>query len=385
MRAAGRRALPFVLMVSLLAGSAARSDDPTGRFELVAAERADSLAQKLKLAGNGYRILASAHTPTMTGKGQFVVLLERARSPDEGREHVVLSLAGDFDDDARGQVNARGAEGFRLRPEGIVARRVSDWWLPDDAYADQVVLILERPVSGSTVRYDYESVIVKGYEPLYRNLIDRRTEGFAVVGLLNTARRLRVLLERRVDGPPAAHPMGSVEPYRLLMRAKKRSLLTRLRMAGAEGYRVVLAVDQSINAPPMVLMEKHSGPTPSFEYAVIHEPLRRLRRGTLERKLNRKAARGFRLTRDGITARVMTLEPLPDGRTPPRYRTLTTRSPLGLPRAMDGATTRGYEFMAMFVDVDRTTVVLELAVDDPAVADATDRTATTAGAPRPGA
>jgi hypothetical protein len=287
------------------------------------------------------------------------VLLERAAGDAApGCEHAVVGLAGDFDEQAQDRVNRLGAEGFRLRRGGVAARRVGDWWLPGGAYEEQVVLILERPVSGDAVPHEYRTLAVQDHEALYDSLSELASAGFEVAGLLNTARRLRLLLERRLDGPADAGTFA-VDPYRLLVRAKKRSLRKQLRIAGREGFRAILAVDQSINAPPMVLLERAAGPAPEFEYGILHEPLKRLRKDKLEKKLNRRATQGFRLAPEALTARVMVLEPLPPGAEPAHYRIATAQAPPALPAILEEAAAEGYRFRTLFLDAGAISVVLE--------------------------
>ena len=206
-------------------------------------------------------------------------------------------------------------------------------------------------------RYAYDSLVVHEPERLYAELAERREAGYVAVGIWNSARRLRVVLEKQLDAPPPPPPADG-EPFRLLIRATKPGLKRRIEKAGAEGYRVVAAADQSINAPPIVLLEK-SDAADSVRYSVLYDPAKKLRKGKLAYKLNRKSVEGFRMDPRVATDRVLTLERRPAGSPVPHYMTVSSKTPEGLPRAMARAAEQGYRYMMLFVEADRASVVLE--------------------------
>lgn len=360
-----RRLLLCALSIALSPPASGASEP--ARFKLISANGAAPLERELRAAGAaGYRVLDAAYGPGLDGRRRIVALMERG--PRSGSyDYVVLAAAGDLDDEATRKVNALAAEGYRLARPGFLARRIEDWWLPPSAYDEQILLILTR--ASSARAYQYASISFQGFGHLERYLADRHREGFEILGLWNSARRLRFVLEKDLSSTTPTRPPTEVEAdrYRLLIEAKKRSLRRRLNRAAAKGYRVIAAENQSINAPPMLLLEKTAEPSEALEYRFLHDPIKKKRKGKLERKLRKKAWHGYRVVADAVTPAMLTLERRPELAWPAQYLALSSRTPPGLPRNMERAVAEGFRFVTLLVEAGEATVLLEK-LENPATA-----------------
>jgi len=330
-------------------------------FRLIHTRNAETLGRDLQsAAGAGYRVLAASQGSTLDGKPLIVVLLQLA-SPTQGRyEYAVLASAGDLEDETtRREMNALGAQGYSLATGNLVARRIEDFWLPPAAYDAQLTLILER--STYSRRFTYDSIRFNEFEAFHERLAQRRGEGYEVLALVNSARRVRAVLGKPLDDAAGSPDVGP-RRYRLLLNARNRGLAHALKRAGARGYRAIAAADPSINAPAMVLVERAAEAPGAYGYRVLTHPLRRHRRGRLQHKLNRITERGYRVAPGSSTNSALLLEREPQSRHGWVYRIAASGEAPGLPRALDDATREGYRFVKMLVDADVTIVLLERAV-----------------------
>jgi hypothetical protein len=338
------------------AAADAPGDSPAG-FRLVESRNAETLERDLAAAAaEGYRVLGAAQARTVDGKPRLVAVLERIPGADEPYEYAVLAPQGHLEDPvARRALSALGAGGYRIAAGNILARKIDDWWLPQTTYAAQLTLILERPAAPE--RYAYDSVRLNDVDAFHQRLAERRREGYEVLALVNSGRRVRAVLGKSLDAATPAE--SNVRPYRLLSNAIRPGMKHALKRAAAEGYRVVAATDQSINAPAMLLLDKRADPPDTYAYRVLSNPVKKHRKGKLERRLDRLAARGFRVVPGGITDTALALERAPGERRSWRYRILSSRRPPGLPRALEEATRSGYRFVAVFANAVETVVLVE--------------------------
>jgi len=357
-----------VLSVALLAGGAAGVEAAAGgeRFLVIEAGGAESLERRLRgPAAEGFRILGACHGVTLQGDDRIVALLER-REAGAGAgaaggpfEYATLQVPGDLGrEGSLERANELGEQGYRLFQRHVFARPAIDWWLPAEGYDNQVTLIMER--SAEPGRYRYLSLAYGDPESFHRELAGRLDDGFDVLGLWNTFRRPRLLLEQRRDGTTAVPPRGE-DAYRMVVAATSNSLKRALRRHGLAGYRIFDSTDQAILAPPIVILERSDGPTDEIKFKLVKQPLEKIRKDKLEQKLNKRSRKGFRVLPRSITGGMLILErvgPL-DGAPLLEYRALSSKSAPGIPRGMEQLTAQGYRFVAMFHASDETTVLLD--------------------------
>lgn len=352
------------VVVCLLVGcpqGLAAAEEPLPRFRLVSAESASGLERKLQSeAGAGYRLVAAAQGVGVTGRPRLAALLERADDDAVARGYRVLACAGSLRDEAPREALARlGAEGYHLTPRSVTTRKIEDFWLPESAYEEQMVLILERGDPGR--RYAFDSLSFGDYELFYEALGQRRKDGFQVVGMWNTGRRLQLILQRRTD-EGAALEDPAIDEHRLLLMATRLVLVRNLQAAARDGFRILAAADPSTTGPPVLLLEKSAAPGHAVEYGFLDDVPVKQMKDKLARKLNKRARGGWRVTRRGTTAEVITLQrpAVPSERADrAEYRLLSSRQAPGLPRSLEEAAAKGFEVVQLFVEPDETTVLVE--------------------------
>jgi len=353
-----RRGLLLLGLAAILA-SPGRTEDATLRFRLVESRNAETLERDLRRAAERrFRLLATAPAGTLDGKPRLVALMERIPPETDVYEYAVLAPAGKLEDEQTLEaLNALGAAGYRLGPRTIITRTIDDWWLPQRSYDAQLTLVLER--SADPERYAYQSVRFDNPSTFQEQLAERSRDGFEVLALVNSARRVRAILGRPLDVPRAgAGPLR--QPYRLLFNARRHGMREDLKRFGAQGYRVVAATEQSVLAPAMVLLELPAAPAAAHAYKVLSKPVKKHGKHKLEQKLNRRGSRGFRVVPAGLTRTDLTLERPPgDDAEAWEYRVLSSREPPGLARALDEAVDRGYRFVALFTDAIETVALVE--------------------------
>jgi hypothetical protein len=294
----------------------------------------------------------------VTGRPKISALLERVA--DGPVAYRVLTCSGSLEEPAIGGALATlGADGYRLMPGGITARKVEDFWLPESVYEDQMMLILEKYTDDET--YAFRSLAFGDFDPFYRTLGTRRAEGFDVVGMWNTGRNLQLVLQRRTDdqAPPAGQ---GTQGHRLLLMATRLVLARKIEATAGEGYRIVAAEDPSTTGPPVILMEKIAAAGNVFDYKFLDDVPVKQTKDKLEKKLNKKARKGWRVARRGTTAEVITLqrhasEELRQDSV--EYRLVSSRRAPGLPGTLEEAAAEGFVFVRLYVEPDETTVLIE--------------------------
>jgi len=328
-------------------------------FKLITAERSDTAERKLRSAADeGYEVLSAGMGRSLTGEPRIVVLMARATAGDPRVEYAVLSSSDDFDDRGSGRSpNDLAAEGYRLRRDGVLARQVADWWLPESDYEEQLVLLMERraPSQG----YSYASLVFSGRERFGRESVERRAEGFTPVGIVNAGRRLRVILERPLGGGAPSPGTHDSRPYDVVVTATPHAATRALEREARNGYRILDAVEQSIHAPPLFLLSAVDGPPEFTRHRFVDKADERLRKDRLEYKLNKRAANGYRVVPGAVTSSRIAVGRPHRGGPPAVYRVVSSRRPPGLPRALEQALEDGYDFLAMMVVADETAVLLE--------------------------
>lgn len=357
-----------VLSLLLVVGPGSEAaDGPQARYRLLTAKDAEGLERRLQLAaGDGYTMLAAAQGGDVTGRPKITALLERV---EEGPVAFrVLACSGSLQEPAiRDALATLGAEGYRLAPGGITARKIEDVWLPESAYEDQMLLILEKFEDGAT--FGFESLAFGDYDPFYRALDERRAEGYDVIGMWNTGRNLQIVLQQRTD-EGAPRRVYAVDGHRLLMMATQTVLAGKLEWAAAGGYRILAAEDPSTKGPPVILMERIAGSDNVLEYEFLDDVPVRQAKDKVAKQLNKKGRNGWRVTRGGTTAEVITLErPYEKALRMPRaeYRMISSRSAPGLPQLLETAVAEGFAFVRLYVEPDETTVLVERTCEPKAV------------------
>jgi hypothetical protein len=337
-------------------GTAAESPDPAP-FRLISGERPGSLERKLQAAGTqGYHLIAAARGTTLNGKGRGVALLGRDPENATPTEFALITSSGDLAsaaDDA--EFKQLTAAGYRLRMRGVLPDNPDDWWVPEAGYESQVWLILERRGNGGP--YTYAAFGYSTEAEFKKDMAAYVDEGYAVLGILNSARRLRILLERDLSknekAPQIVAPDGR---HRLLMGSRKLGVRMQLNDVAAKGYRLAGVADASTIAPPFVLVEKRATRIEDHVYRTLYEPGTKIYKDKLDRKLNKRARKGLRIVPGGITSTVVVFERSEQA---VEYRTLSSRTRPGLPEQLASAVDRGFRVMALFVGGDETTVVTE--------------------------
>jgi hypothetical protein len=355
----------LVLGLAATLASPGHTEEATLRFRLVESRNAETLERDLRhTAEQRFRLLATSQAGTIDGKPRLVALMERSPPGTDLYEYAVLAPAGNLEDqETLEALNALGAAGYCLGPETIITRTIDDWWLPERSYDAQLTLVLER--SAAAVRYAYDSIRFNNSNAFQEQLADRRGDGFKVLALVNSARRVRAILGRPLDLPqPEAGPPR--QRFRLLFNARRHGMRKALNRSGAQGYRVVAATEMSILAPAMVLLELPATPPEAYAYKVLSKPVIKHGKHKLEQKLNRRAAQGYRLVPAGLTRTDLTMEqPSGDDTQAWEYRVLSSREPPGLALALDDAIGRGYRFVALFADAIETVAIVEAPTTSP--------------------
>lgn len=337
-------------------------DEPPSRYRLLTAKDASGLERRLQLATEGgYTMIAAAQGTDVTGRPKITALMEQVETGPVAFR--VLTCAGSLEEpEIRETLAALGADGYRLAPFGITARKLEDFWLPESAYEAQMLLILEKLDDGKT--FAFESLAFGDFDPFYRELGQRRAEGYDLAGMWNTGRRLQLVLQQRTD-VGARGGYDAATEHRLLLMATRLVLARKLESTAGEGYRILAAEDPSTTGPPVILMEKVAVAGNIFDYKFLDDVPIKQTKDKLEKKLNRKARKGWQVARLGTTAEVLTLQRLHDKalrKTKAEYRMLSSRRAPGLARALEKAIAEGYEFLRLYVEPDETTVLVERTV-----------------------
>jgi len=339
-----------------------RGEEAVARFELVSSESPTALERQLRSAAErGYRMVAASIGAAVSGKQRVVVLMERVAADSGAWDYAVIETGGDFDAAVKGRsVNGLAADRFRLNPQGILGRPVNDWWTPESEQGEQALLILERTPRAPAC--SYLSIKVSGAKQFADEMAARYADGFHALGMWNAARSLRVVIERtRGESEAAIDQLAGNEPYHLLIGSTKMALSGQLDRAADRGYRVIDVADQSISAPPMILMKWNRGPGEGTEYDLMYEPGKKIRRDKLERKLNKRGRAGYRVAARAITPSVVVLErpANPEVKTKIEYLALSSRDQPGIAPELENALSRGYRFLALLSYTDETVVVVE--------------------------
>ncbi len=331
----------------------------SSRFVVIDGDGAEALERNLKSAGSqGYRLVASANGTDVTGRSRIAVLLER----DPGGRTVEFAVrvgTGDLTDPSmRRAIDPLFEDGYRFSTAGFVVGSRPEMWLPASAYADQATIILERPADVGA-RRSYLALDFGSEEAFHSQLAERTGEGFEVLGLWNTDRRLQVVLQRSLDDgrPPA---VGATQ--RLLLAATRKALKLSLNPLARRGYRIRQAEDPPTAGPPILLLQQTAGPDEFVEYRFLSKVPNRMRTDRFLDKLSRYAAKGWRLTPGGLTDNVFTLERDPRrDRSAPRatYRLIASASADELASALEQAVAGGERLVTMVVEPARTSLLVE--------------------------
>jgi hypothetical protein len=356
-----RGCVPALLLLAMLIPGAPRAlggDD--GSYVLLQAGGPESLQRKLRgPAADGYRILGACHGLDLQGNDRVVALLEKSAAAAAPYEYVALGVSGDLGrEGVLDRVNELGAEGYRLFQRHVFAQPAIDWWLPAEGYDDQMTLILERGPQAAP--REYEALAYSTPQAFQQRLDEHVAAGFDVLGLWNTYRRPRLLLERALDDRVPASEAAGDGDYRMLVVSTRHGLKRALERYGLEGYRIYDSADQAVLAPPIVILERSADPTEAMKFKLLKQPFEKIRKDKLEKKLNKRGRRGFRALPRSLTGTLLILQR--EGKradAPPlEYRALSSKSAPGIPRGMQELVPRGFRFVAMFHGSDETTVLL---------------------------
>ncbi len=359
---------PAALAIAL-ALAVSTSATVAGEYRFLTSDSPTRLERELRdHASEGYRVIATAQGLALDGGSRVSVLLQS--SPGE-YEYAVLTTTGNLDDAShRARLDQLAGRGFRLGQGNLMAKQIEEFWLPETAYEDQILMILERPAAGLGVAptFIYETVSFTGFRRFGNELQRRRREGFSTVALVNTGRKLSAVMERPADGRAPDHRTD--DAYQLVLKAKRRGLKHRLNRESARGYRVLASADQTIKAPPAVLLARDGISTEPLQFKFVKNPIKKIRKGKLERKLNKRAGKGFRIERRAVSTGLIPMK-RPRGTRRSRvrlgiYKTLSSKDVAAVSRQLAEATAEGYRFLTMLVAAGETTVVMELPSAPPA-------------------
>ena len=356
------RIATVMLAVFALGGATVRAED-SPRFVFVDGEQPEALQTRLQSTGSrGYRLIATDEGTDVSGRSRVVVLLERDASGAK-YEYAVRSGTGDLSDASmRLTIDPLFGQGYRLSSVGFVVRRWPEIWLPESAYDDQATLILERDAD-SDLQWFYASLGFGTETTFYRALDDHRRQGFEILGLWNTDRKLQLVLQRPADRDRQAASYTSDQDYRLLLIATRAVLKTKLNSMAKKGYRVREAEDPPTVGPPMLLVQRSVEAGKTLEYRFFKAVRKRMRNERFAEKLNKRAVNGWRLTPGGLTDSAYVLERDPKwkkkGQPSASYRLLSSSNAAELASDIAGAMEEGCTLVTMVVEPSRTSVLLE--------------------------
>jgi len=351
------RIAAVLLVASAIAAAPAprrAQDESSTRYRLVSAESSDQPERRLRAAAEeGFELLAAAEGIDVAGKPRIAALMQRgAGGPVDYR---VVACSSVDDERAREVLAPLGEQGYRLSPEAITARAMRDVNLPESSYDDQLSLILARHEDGA--RFTFRALAFGDHEPFNRELARLRGEGHEVLGMWNTGRKLEVILQRRTDTTPVAAMRATVE-HRLLLPSTRLVLGSQLESLAGQGFRILAAAEPSITGPPIVLLARTAVGGDIVDYKLLDDlPAKQTRDA-----LAKKARKGWRVSRLGLTGEVVTLErPARSSArsAPAEYRLLSSRRAPGLELALEESVSEGFEFVHLFVEPDETTVLVE--------------------------
>ena len=358
--------LAFVVLLLLGAlPTLAAEDQAPPRFQPVHANAAEQLERRLQaFAAKGYRLMAVAQGDSVTGRPRWTALMEKPGGAAKPFGYRVVTCSGKLQEkETAGVLASLGDAGYHLTPTSVTVRELRDVWLPESAYDEQMTLVLEKGAEGR--RYAFDSLAFGDYERFYRDLGQKTTDGYEVVGMWNTGRRLQVILQKRTDeGAPVGEP-DSPE-HLLLLMATRLVLAGKLESAAGDGFRILAADDPPTTGPPVILMEKTATSGNIIDYKFLDDVPVKQNKDKLEKKLNKKARKRWRVAGRGTTAEVIALERSSrrTGETSrANYLLVSSRRAPGLSQSLEDAMGRGYSFVRLFVEPDEATVLLERVAD----------------------
>ncbi len=351
-----------LLLGGFLLGPVARAEEAE-RFRLISAAGVEELRERLGQASTGsYRIAGAAEGTAISGGNRIAVLLEHV--PGGGYHHAVATSRGPMDEAAEGRpVNEWAAEGYRLSAETVLAGPAGDWWLPDAAEERTAVFLLER---GPEARpHEYVAMTFQGEKRFDRDLGHWTPEGFRPVAVWNRGRSLAIVLERPVPGgggvpPGATSAQATAGDYVVHVGVIRNSTRGKLKEWAADGYRIVDIADASIRTPPIVLLRLEA--EADWSSRLLYEADRKVHNEKLEKKLNKRGRKGFRIAAGTLTDQIVGLERPPHQGEPPaqvQYRTLSSRTAPGIPLALERAADEGFEVVALVVNADEILAVVQ--------------------------
>ena len=349
----------LVLLAAAIAPLVAQAapSSPASNYRLLSADDAAQLERRLNAAAEeGYELVAVAGGTDVAGKPRLAALAQRATGP--AADYRALACASAGAEAARDELAKLGAEGYRLRPQTITARMLRDVNLPGSAYDDQLTLVLARHDDGA--HYEFHSLSFADFEPFQNDLTRLRGEGFELLGMWNTGRKLEAILQRRSGPSPVAAMRLAVE-HRLLLPPTRLVLGKKLESLASDGFRILAATEPSITGPAIVLLERSAITGDNLDYKLADDLPAKQRQDALEKRLNKRARKSWRVSRRGVTAETIVLErPNRWVHTEPfAYRLLSSRRAPGLEPALEQATRDGYAFVRLFVEPEETTVLVE--------------------------
>lgn len=355
------RIATVMLAVFALGGATVRAED-LPRLVFVEGQQPAALETRLQLtASRGYRLIATAEGTDLSGRSRVAVLLERDASGAK-YEYAVRSGTGDLSDASmRRTIDPLFGQGYRFSSVGFVVRRWPEIWLPESAYDDQATLILERDAD-SDMQWSYASLGFGTETTFYRALDDHRRQGFEILGLWNTDRKLQLILQRPADRDRPAASYTSDQDYRLLLIATRTVLKSRLNSMSKQGYRVREAEDPPTVGPPMLLVQRSAEAGKALKYRFFKSVRKRMRNDRFAEKLNKRALNGWRLTPGGLTDSAYVLQRNPKwkkGQPSASYRLLSSSNAAELASDIAGAMEDGCTLVTMVVEPSRTSVLLE--------------------------
>jgi len=325
---------------------------PCAADEYRIVEAADEAAYERQLNAAteaGFELVSCTMGLSADGRDRLLALMERAHTGEGAPGKVrVLTTSGALDTATMEPINALAQQSFTVID--VLVRPLPDWWIPDQSYQTQLIWILSHDPHGNAPGYELRSLSTAGQ---FEEQLAAQSR--AVVALLASGRRIHALLGGDDDDRDSDDGR-----YRLLIESRRHQLRRKLNRASRKGYEIIHAVSSTVNAPPLLLLERSAYGRPRT-YKIVAKPLELHRRGRLASTLTSLGDEGFELipqtllAADWIAAQ-STETSAPSSRR--QFRLISSRD--GDPAQLaSGALEEGFEFVALLTAPAETMILMQ--------------------------
>ena len=148
----------------------------------------------------------------------------------------------------------------------------------------------------------------------------------------------------------------------MLVESRRNHLRRKLNRASREGYAVIHAVPSTVNAPPILLLERSASAQPR-KYKIVAKPLELHRRGRLAGTLTTLGEGGFELIPQTLLAADWVAAQPADASAPSsrrRFRLISSRDG-DLAQLATGALGEGFAFVALLTAPAETMILMQRA------------------------